>query len=213
MFVIEKEMPNGAVAKFHRAIRFEVHAEETHAVVNSYHREEMEMISWQDTYTIPGIIKIASLGDVEQILTAPGALFDGGTVIDPLAGDLQHAKVRAWAQVKAARDRAADGGCDTALGRVDTTDRSRILIAGAVQMAQIAKAAAEPYSVDWVMANNQPVHHDADEMIALGMTVGQHIADCWEHAQQLRAAIEAAGSVEAIAAIDTSTGWPGTPGT
>ncbi|GAA0745203.1 DUF4376 domain-containing protein [Sphingomonas sp. ABOLD] len=211
MFIREMVAPNGAATRFHRAIRFEVRPDATHAVVQSYHLADMQLVSWEDVYTIPLLVRITSLQDVEQILTAPGAPFDGGTVIDPMAGDLQLAKARAWAAVKAARDRAADGGCDSALGRVDTTDRSRILISGTVQMAQIDKAAGRPFSVDWTMADNSPVAHDADAIIALGVAVGMHTAACWDRAQQLRGEIEAAETVEEVAAIDIATGWPGAP--
>lgn len=209
MFILTKEMPNGAAAKYHRAVRFEVHADATHAVVNSYHREDMELISWQDTYTIPPELKVSTLGDIEVILSLPGAPFAGATVVDPAAGDLSIAKARAWAAVKAERDKCAGGGCNTALGRVDSDERSRILIAGAVQMAQIALAAEEPYSVDWVMADNEPVTHDAPAMIALGMAVGEHIAACWARAQALRGEVEAAETVEAVAAINFVSDWPG----
>jgi hypothetical protein len=211
MFILSKEFPNGAVAQYHRAVRFEVHADATHAVVNSYHREDMELISWQDTYTIPLELKVSTLADVESILALPGAPFAGATIVDPLAGDLDAARARGWAAVKAERDRRASGGCDTALGRVDSDERSRILIAGAVQMAQIAKASGEPYSVAWVMANNQPVYHDADAMIAMGVTVGQHIAACWDRAQALRAEIDAADTPEAVGAVNFVSGWPGAP--
>ncbi|RSV44425.1 DUF4376 domain-containing protein [Sphingomonas sp. ABOLE] len=209
MFILEKLMPNGAQARFHQAARFEVHQDATHAVVNSYHLEDMLLTSWQDTYVIPRELKISTLDDVERILSLPGAPFAGATVVDPAAGDLDTARARAWVSVKAERDKCASGGCETALGRVDSDERSRILIAGAVQMAQIAQAAGQPYSVDWVMADNQPVTHDASAMIALGMAVGEHIAACWERAQALRAEIDAADTVDAVSAINFVSGWPG----
>lgn len=209
MFIAEWQAPNGALAKYHRATSFQGMGDATHVVVDSYHAEEMQVISWRDTYTIPPEVKIGTLADAEALLVAPGAPFAGGALVNPAAADLDLARVRAWAAVKAERDKCAGGGCETALGRVDSDERSRILIAGAVQMAQIALAGGEAYSVDWVMADNQPVPHDAPAMIALGLAVGQHIAACWERAQTLRAAIEAAETVEDLTAIDINSGWPG----
>lgn len=209
MFITEWQAPNGAVAMYHRATSYQGGGEVTQVVVDSFHTPEMAIISWRDTYPLPAGSAIASLADAEALLVGPGGRFAGATLVAPEEADLAIAKAMAWAAVKVRRDRYAEGGCDTALGRVDTTDRSRILIAGAVQMAQIAAAAGEPYSVDWVMADNSTVPHNAPAMIALGLAVGQHIAACWERAQALRAVIDAAETVEDIAGLDITSGWPG----
>lgn len=209
MFVLEWQAPNGALTSWHRATSYQGGADAIYVVVDSYHSEEMAIISWRDTYPLPPGSAISSLADAEALLTAPDARFAGATLVPVAAVELGLARVRAWAATKVHRDRCAGGGCQTAHGRVDSDERSRILIAGAVQMAQIAMAAGEPYSVDWVMADNQPVTHDAPAMITLGLAVGQHIAACWARAQALRAEIDAAETIEAVAAIDITTGWPG----
>ncbi len=209
MFILDREMPNGALAKYHRADSFMGMQGGTQVLVDSFVKEDMVLIAWRGTYTLPADVRIGNIADAEAALVAADRPFDGGTVIDPTAGDLELAKVRAWAAVKAARNAAASGGCETPLGRVDTTNASRVLITGAVQMAQLAQATGQPYSVDWTMADNGEVTHDGAAMIALGIAVGQHIADCWEHAQALRAAIDAAATVEALSEIDVLSGWPG----
>lgn len=131
------------------------------------------------------------------------ALVDGAWV-----QDLDPARHRAWAAVKAARDHAEWGGCDTPLGRVDTDPDSQRKISGAVQMAMIAAAAGEAFALDWTMGNNLAVSHDAAAMIALGIAVGQHVAVCHAVATGKRAAIAAANDAEAIEAVDIETGWP-----
>ncbi|WP_066723593.1 DUF4376 domain-containing protein [Sphingomonas pituitosa] len=209
MFILEHEMPNGALAKYHRADSFMGMQGGTQVLVDSYAKEDMVLIVWRGTYTLPPEVRIGSLADAEAALTATGRPFAGAALIDAATGDLDLAKVRAWAAAKAARDGCAGGGCQTPLGRVDSDERSRVLIAGAVQMAQIALAGGEPYSVDWVMADNQPRAHDALAMIALGVAVGEHIASCWQRAQALRAEIDAAETVEDLAALDIISGWPG----
>lgn len=208
MFMLEWQAPNGAVAQYHRAISFQSNADAIYVVVDSYHSEEMAIISWRDTYPLPAGAAVATLADAEASLVAPGAHFAGATLVPADLADLALAKTLAWAAVKTRRDRCASGGCDTAFGRVDSDERSRILIAGAVQMAQIALAAGEPYQVDWVMADNQSVTHDARAMIALALAVGQHIVACWTRAQALRAEIDAAETIESVAAIDIAVGWP-----
>lgn len=131
--------------------------------------------------------------------------WDSLTVVD----DLEAARAQRWDDAKAARNAAASGGCETPLGRVDTTDTSRVLITGAVQMAQLAQATGQSYSVDWTMADNSKVTHDGGAMIAMGIAVAEHIATCWAHSQVLRDAINAAATVEDIANVDITAGWPG----
>lgn len=45
-------MPNHALGLYHKVIKWEMNADSTHALINSYATEEREMISWQDTYMI-----------------------------------------------------------------------------------------------------------------------------------------------------------------
>lgn len=208
MFLFDKTMPNGAAARYHKAIRFEVQADGTHAIVNSYHSEQMDIISWQDTYVIPLAVKIETLADVEYLLTYANAPFDGGVIVPDETSTLDSQKARRIAEVKLKRDAVEWAGCDTALGRVDSDPDSQRKVGGAVQMAMIAQAAGAPFSIDWTMQDNATVTHDAAAMIAMGIAVGQHVAACHEAALVKRAAIEAATTVEDVAAIDIETGWP-----
>ncbi len=142
----------------------------------------------------------------------PAAFLEGTVTWDAVSQTfvavdrLAEAKARSWEDAKAARNAAASGGCETPLGRVDTTDASRVLITGAVQMAQLSSGA---YAVDWTMADNSKVTHDGPAMIAMGVAVAQHIAACWAHGQALREAIDAASTAEALDSIDINAGWPG----
>lgn len=128
-------------------------------------------------------------------------LADGNVPEEP---SLAEVKATRWAAVRAARDMAISGGCDTALGRVDTTEVSQLRISGAVQMAMIAAAVAQPFSIDWTMEDNSVATHDGPAMIALGVAVGQHVADCFATGVALRDAINAAETAEAVSTI----AWP-----
>lgn len=139
----------------------------------------------------------------DDVPLAEIALVDGAWV-----RDLDPRRQRAWAAVKAARDRAEWGGCDTPLGRVDTDPDSQRKISGAVQMAMIAQAAGEPFALDWTMRDNAVVAHDAGAMIALGVAVGFHVAACHAVATAKRVKIGDAASVEQIEAVDVEGGWP-----
>lgn len=208
MIVQQKTMPNGAAADYHKAIRFEIHADATHAVVNSYHNEEMSMISWQDTYVIPILFKIETLADVETILTLVGAPFDGGSIVPETVADLDSQKARRWAEVKVRRDLAIDGGVETPSGIFDSNETSRTNLLGAIQAASIAKAAGQPFTITWTMRDNTDVDLDADTLIAAGLTIMSFVDACHARARALRSEIIAAADETELAAIDITADWP-----
>lgn len=118
------------------------------------------------------------------------------------------AKVDAREAVIRLREKARCRGCATPLGRMDTTEESRGLINGAVTMAMIAQTFGQPFSENWTMEDNSTVTHDAAEMIAAGLAVGQHVSACHARGVDLKAAIDAAEDMAALAAIDIEEGWP-----
>lgn len=122
---------------------------------------------------------------------------------------LGEAKLAKWEHVKSKRDAVIDGGVLVdGIGTFDSNLESRVNIAGAVSMAQIALANEQLFSMSWTLADNSVVTLDGSQMIAVGVAVGQHVAAAHENAQGLRLAIEAAEDAEALAAIDTTGGWP-----
>lgn len=118
------------------------------------------------------------------------------------------AKIDMREAVMRRRDRAEFSGCNTLLGRMDTDADSQRKINGSVTMALIAQAAGQPFSIDWTMADNSTVAHDGPAMIAAGVAVGMHVSACHENALALKAAVDAAADVVALAAIDIEEGWP-----
>ncbi|MBB3347313.1 DUF4376 domain-containing protein [Sphingomonas sp. BK069] len=128
-----------------------------------------------------------------------------GTVWEP---DLDALRALRWTEVKLARDGAEIGGCDTPLGRIDTTEASQVKIAGAVQMAMLAQVAGQPFSIGWTMQDNTTVDHDDAAMIGMGLAVGEHVLACHEVSRAKRAQLEAAMDAAAIAAVDPASGWP-----
>jgi len=205
MFIKDKVMPNGAQARYHKAVKFEVQESGTHAVVNSYHSEDMSVISWQDTYVIPSLIKIETLADVEYILTYANAPFEGGVIVPDETATLDSKKARKKAEVKLERDKAEWAGVATPKGVVDSDPESQRKINGAVTMALIG---GQDFSIDWRMKDDSIVSHNRDEMIALGQAVGQHTVDCQSRKNELDALIDAAQTEEELLAIDITSGWP-----
>lgn len=166
-------------------------------------------------FTAPEAERLAHMGPgaVVELTGATALAATHGYALEVVAGavveSLPGAKARLWAQVKARREVEVHGGCDTALGRVDTKGDSRQRIHAAVSTAQLALGAGQPFSVDWTMADNSEVTHDAQAMIAMGLAAADHVASIHATSQALRAAIDAAETAEALAAIDIDAGWPG----
>jgi len=208
MFIIEKTMPNGAIANYHVVAKYEVHPGAVYAIVNSYASETREMISWQDTYTFPThVFQIESLDDVEVFLTATGAPFEGGIIIPEEAATLDEQKARKRARLKLKRDQVDWGGVATPNGVVDSDAESKIKILGAFVVAQSKLAMGEPHSVDWRFSDNSVVTLDAQAVMVMGAAVYAHTEHCQAVKNALDAAIDAATTVEELDAVDIETGW------
>ncbi|MBB6503221.1 hypothetical protein F4693_000170 [Sphingomonas endophytica] len=138
----------------------------------------------------------------------PGTWRWDGSALIAIAPTIEALRSACWEAVKARRQAAEDGGCASPLGAVDTDQESRLKVSGAVQMAMIAQAANQPFTVDWTMHDDSVVKHDAAAMIAMGLAVGRHIAACHAVALAKRAAIDAAVNAADIAAVEVDHGWP-----
>ncbi|HBK92542.1 MAG TPA: hypothetical protein DDZ68_12820 [Parvularcula sp.] len=144
------------------------------------------------------------IGPVPEGVDPHYLIWDGAE----LATNLDAIRAERRALVDARKAEIQSGGCMTPKGEVQTDPGSRDLIAGAVQMAMIAKSADAPYLQYWTMADDSDVAHDADEMIAMGLAVGEFVGAAHAHARSLKAAIEAAADAAAILAVDIDAGWP-----
>ncbi|UQV43377.1 DUF4376 domain-containing protein [Janthinobacterium lividum] len=114
---------------------------------------------------------------------------------------LDSVKLRTWERVKTARSVAetADFVCS---GVVYQTDKDRIV--GAAQLALMAQAAGQPYSIDWTLSDNTHLTLDAAGMIAVGAALGAHVAEAFAIGLHLRRQIAAATSFDELEAIV----WP-----
>jgi hypothetical protein len=98
----------------------------------------------------------------------------------------------------------------------DCDDNSRSLINGAVVLASVALGAGTQEALDdytaalgagWRDADGTPRITTAMEMIALGQALAAHIATTDAIGQVHKAAIDAATTVDELAAIDPTTGY------
>lgn len=117
------------------------------------------------------------------------------------ARTLDSVKASTWARIKQARAlaEAADFVC---CGATYQADKDRIV--GAAQLALMAQAAGQSYSIDWTLSDNTHLTLDASGMIAVGAALGAHVADAFAIGLHLRGQIAAATSFDALEAIV----WP-----
>ena len=117
------------------------------------------------------------------------------------ARTLDSVKVRTWERIKTARSVAetADFACG---GVVYQADKDRIV--GTAQLALMAQAAGQPYSIVWTLSDNTHLTLDAAGMTAVAAALGTQVASAFAIGLQLRQQIAAATSFEELDAIV----WP-----
>jgi hypothetical protein len=203
---------NGITVSYHRATRLAVDlaGNTAQVTVNSHASEQAALdnlpIAWQWHMDVP-VAALAGgeptlLDEVEVALVSldTSPFYSGDRVVD-LGDTLDVAKARAWNRIKVARaiaessDVAYDGGLYQA-------DKERI--SGATQLAWMAKAAGQDYSITWTLTDNSTRTLDADGMIGLGVALGLQVTHVYDTGRALRDQIAAATTIEEVNAI----GWP-----
>ena len=77
------------------------------------------------------------------------------------------------------------------------------------QRARTAKAAAEnTWRARMVAADDSESNMNADEVIALEKSAGDHFVGCAANARSLRQAVNAAADTASVLAVDINDGWP-----
>lgn len=154
-------------------------------------------------------IAVTPHGGVEEVPACASFVLIGEVEIDPDPGAvLDAAKKEMRRRINAERDLQEVMPFIYLGKRFDADERSVSRIMGAVQAAQAALAAGAPFSVDWVCADNTIVTLDAQQMIAIPAALAQRIYAIHLHARTLKAEVEAATSLDDLAAIDVTAGWP-----
>ena len=200
--------PNGITAA-HRVMKTELTGTALRLQVHMYpslDKAEDAHLLWQEYPELP----LAALdvqdpvGSLERALAAqPDGLFAGATyVADAAVDDIETARARKWADIKAERDRLECGGFDMpGIGRFDSDADSRARIVGAVTAAKIAQDAGQPYTIAWTLADNSTADLDAAGIIAVGFALLAHIDAIHQRSRALREQIDAAQDSQVISAI------------
>jgi hypothetical protein len=200
--------PNGAIVGFHKAMQASVNIGMNSVTVN--------VASWtseDDYFAGKGLVwmwamdtTLAALSDIDAMLSISDP-FGGGTIIVDGGGTLAAARLRAWARIKDARDAAIASGF-TWNGLVfDSDDVSQQRIQGGVQLASMAAANGQEFSIDWTVADNTTRTLSGVDMIAVGVALGAWVTSNFAAGVALRAQINAATSIDQLAEIT----WPLAP--
>ena len=132
--------------------------------------------------------------------------WDGKTLRDPreIPVSLEAARATKLAASAALRWEKETGGTTFAGMAIATDAVSQTKYIGAVVGAQIDPNAV----INWKTADGTFVTLDAQAITAVAMAVRAHVQACFDREAELKAEIEAASTVEEIAAIDLNTDWP-----
>ena len=112
-------------------------------------------------------------------------------------------RLAAWARIKAARTAAEREPLAVGLMSFDADEASQQRIAGAVQMAQLAIASGQDagWSIIWTLADNTAATLTAAQMIGVGLALAARTSAIHAKGRDLRAQIDAAGSLDELNAI------------
>jgi len=112
-------------------------------------------------------------------------------------------------RVKGRRDAIEQSGFRY-LGKVlDSDPASAQRLIGAAQLAQAARAAGQPFSIDWTCADDSVLTMDAPQMISALAALGAHVAALHNTARTKKEQIANAQTVAELSALETSIeeGW------
>lgn len=118
--------------------------------------------------------------------------------------DIIEDQTQTWSRIKSIREAVEFGFFESNGHTFDGDSESRSRIQGAAQLAMLAQSTAQPFSIDWTLADNTQVTLTAAEMIGVGVSLGQHVNNAHSIARVLRAQIEAATTPEELETIQ----WP-----
>ena len=112
-------------------------------------------------------------------------------------------RLDAWARIKAFRTLAEREPLPVGPLTFDADEASQQRIAGAVQMAQLAIASGQDagWSITWTLADNTAATLTAAQMIGVGLALAARTSAIHAKGRDLRAQIDAAGSLDDLNAI------------
>lgn len=109
-----------------------------------------------------------------------------------------------WLEIKSVRDSLEFGTFIWDSSEFDSTSDAQSRIQGAAQLATLSISAGQPFSIDWTLADNTVRTLSGEDMINVGLALGQHVSSIHAIARVLRASIDSATTKEEVEAVI----WP-----
>lgn len=199
---------NGVDCSHHRVERLEVSSDGTMLGVflNSWPNEEARLQGHRPAGPafVNGIIPPGLRAAVDQVVQGSDLLSNAVPTADAgMTLDLARKKKRA--DIKAKRQEEEEGGFAVpGVGVFDSDPASQTKIIGASVAAQKALHEGSTFSRTWTTADDGSVLLDAEQMLAVGMALMDHVDAVHQTARTLRVLIDQAETMEQLGAVD----WP-----
>lgn len=123
----------------------------------------------------------------------------------PTLNEVQQSR---WAVAKAQRDDLEASGFMYQGHPMDSDPRAVQRINTAVQAAQAALGAGQPFKLDWTCMDGHILPLDAAGMMGMPVALAMRANALHLHAKALKSSIMAAPTVDDVNAIDIENGWP-----
>ncbi len=159
-------------------------------------------------HALETVVPAGVYGDAKRLVAPRQATFSNnadGIPVLPIA-DIAAMREIALLTISRWKQETQDAGFTFGGKLYDSDLRSRLSISGAVQMAQLALAASQPFAIDWASADNTETPMDAQTVIAFGQAAGQAFTGAHDAALTHKATITSADTVEEIIAVLTAVG-------
>jgi len=114
---------------------------------------------------------------------------------------LQDFKDQQWSAIKQARSSAIDAPLVTPYGTFDSDAAGRTSITDAVLLANNLTAMSMPVAIEFTLSDNTSVTLNAEQMVHVGMLLGQKVQTAHPRSQTMRAQIETATTVAEVEAV------------
>lgn len=197
-----KTMPNGSAASSHKIDSIAITPARMSVNVLSYTADDV--LCWSDTLDLDDDVIVGDpMNDVASWLMS-GYLAGGSIMASQTPEDVL--RLTLLKRVDRLREKKVEGGCVTGLGRVKSDEVSIRNLLGAVQTATLAQMTSQPFEMAWRMEDNTLVNVNAPEMIALGMTVMEHVQRCYQISWEIKDFLNEA-TIEEIEGIDLEFEW------
>lgn len=127
---------------------------------------------------------------------------------EAVASNIASHKVALHSSINARRDALEEAGFPYLGKQLDSDSRSVQRINTAMQAAQVALAAGQPFSIGWTCADDTTLTLDAQGMLGVPVALAKHANTIHRHARELKTLVNAAQTSAELESIEINADWP-----